>query len=67
MQFVQKSKDVIDILIVVDSARYNSEHHDSILKEMEYRFGKQMTVNIEEVDEIPREKSGKFSLIKNYL
>jgi phenylacetate-CoA ligase len=67
MQFVQKSEDKIDILVVVDQNKYVSDHKNSILKEMEYRFGKQTSVNILEVDDIPREKSGKFSLIKNNL
>jgi phenylacetate-CoA ligase len=67
MQFVQKSEDKIYILVVVDQNKYVSDHKNSILKEMEYRFGKQTSVNILEVDDIPREKSGKFSLIKNNL
>jgi phenylacetate-CoA ligase len=67
MQFVQESEDKIDILVVVDQNKYFSEHKKSILKEMEYRFGKQTEVNILEVEDIPREKSGKFSLVKNNL
>lgn len=67
MQFVQETQDVIDILVVVDETKYVREHEDSILREMEYRFGKQTLVNILQVADIPREKSGKFSFIKNKL
>ena len=38
-----------------------------IRKEMQYRFGEDMQYNIRIVDNIEKEKSGKYSLIKNKL
>lgn len=67
MQFIQNQKDVIDILIVIDEDKFVPAHEESILKEMSFRFGKNINVNIKKVSDIPREKSGKYSLIKNSL
>jgi len=67
MQFVQDREDQIIIRLVVDNEKYIKNDEALIYKEMEYRFGNETEVIIEYVDEIKREKSGKFSLIKNNL
>ena len=67
MQFIQNNLDEIDIKIVVDKSRYRVEYGKLIIDEMAYRFGKKMKFNLIMVDEIPREKSGKYSLIKNNI
>ena len=67
MQFIQNNLDEIDIKIVVDENRYRVEYGELIIDEMVYRFGKKMKFNLIMVDEIPREKSGKYSLIKNNI
>lgn len=67
MQFIQNNEDSIDILLVVDQKLFIETHTNVILKEMQYRFGTGTSINIKKVLEIPREKSGKFSLIKNNL
>jgi len=67
MQFIQNNLDEIDIKIVVDKSRYRVEYGELIIDEMVYRFGKKMKFNLIMVDEIPREKSGKYSLIKNNI
>lgn len=67
MQFVQEQKDVIKIKLIVDAGSYHQKDEDSIVNEMHYRFGASMTIIFEYVESIPREKSGKFALIKNKL
>ncbi len=64
-QFRQDSLDHITALLEVDKARYQ-EGHDAILREeFLQKFGPDMKVDILHVDEIPREESGKFRMIKN--
>jgi len=67
MQFIQNNLGEIDIKIVVDKSRYRVEYGELIIDEMVYRFGKKMKFNLIMVDEIPREKGGKYSLIKNNI
>ncbi len=67
MQFIQEDIDHIIILIVIDENLYTKEHEDVIINEMKYRFGDEVKIEIRKVDDIPREKSGKFSLIKNNI
>jgi phenylacetate-CoA ligase len=65
MQFIQNRKDHIELLMVVDERIYCEEHEDTIRKEMTYRFGDTMHIDIRIVKDIPKEKSGKYALIKN--
>jgi len=67
MQFVQAQYDSIDVLLVVDEALFVKEHETIILKELKYRFGESMTINLKKVIDIPKEKSGKYSVIKNSI
>ncbi len=67
MQFIQNNLDEIDIKIVVDKSKYRVEYGELIIDEMLYRFGKKMKFNLIMVNEIPREKSGKYSLSKNNI
>lgn len=67
MQFIQEKIDKLKILIVIDEANFIPEHENAIRKEMLYRFGEDAEISIEKVSDIPREKSGKFSLVKNNL
>lgn len=67
MQFIQNSKDKIQIKIVVDEKKYKNEYDNLIINEMIYRFGEDMVFDVIKVKEIAREKSGKYSLIKNNI
>ena len=67
MQFVQNKEDEITIKLVVDKDQFDKKAEGSIYREMEYRFGQDTKVTLEYVDEIKREKSGKFALIKNNI
>lgn len=67
MQFIQKDLSKIIIRIVVDDKTFSDDDKKKICEEMSYRFGEDMEFEIQIVDEIEKEKSGKYSLIKNEL
>lgn len=67
IQFIQDDIDNLKILLVIDKGLFKLEHEQDILKEMYYRFGNDVSINIEKVTDIPREKSGKYAIIKNNL
>lgn len=64
-QTVQERLDEITILLEVDKRLYKSEYDILLKNEFVHKFGKNTKINIKHVDEIPRENSGKFRLIKN--
>lgn len=64
-QTIQDKIDEIKILLEVDKRLYKSEYDDLLKEEFIHKFGKGTKIVIEHVDEIPREKSGKFRMIKN--
>jgi len=65
MQFIQDKIDEIEIKLVVDEKQYKEQHEHMILEEMKYRFGENMRFIFVKVNEIPKESSGKYRLIKN--
>ena len=67
MQFIQNNINTIIINLVVDEKIYQSGDEESILFEMKNRFEKAIKIVFNYVEEIPREKSGKFALVKNNL
>lgn len=67
MQFIQKDLSKIVVKIVVDQQKFTEHDKTSIINEMEYRFGSDMEFETQIVDKIDREKSGKYSLIKNLM
>lgn len=67
IQFIQNEKDEIIINIAIDKERYLDKYDDEIIKEMKNRFGMKMKFVINKLDEIPKEKSGKYRYIKNNL
>jgi phenylacetate-CoA ligase len=66
-QAVQKKIGEVIVKIEVDQERYKPAYDDILRDEFVHKFGKGTKIIIEHVDEIPREKSGKFRLIKNYV
>lgn len=64
-QFVQNTKDEVTLLLEVDKQLYKEEYDKLLTKEFLHKFGENTKLVIEHVDEIPREKSGKFAMIKN--
>lgn len=67
MQFHQEDYNKITVLIVVDQKIFKQKHLQLIIESMQYRFGKDTNIELKIVDEILREKSGKYKLIKNKL
>ncbi len=64
-QTVQKKIDEITIKLEVDKKLYKSEYDDLLREEFIHKFGSKTKITIEHVDDISREKSGKFKMIKN--
>lgn len=64
-QFIQDKFDEVMVLLEVEKGVYNEEHEKMLRDEFIHKFGKDMKVKIKIVEEIPREKSGKFRMIKN--
>lgn len=67
IQFIQNVEDEIIINIAIDKERYLDKYDEEILKEMRNRFGLNMRFIINKMDEISKEKSGKYRYIKNNL
>ena len=66
-QAIQKELKVVKVLLEVDKKLYN-EKYDSVLKnEFFHKFGPNTKIIIEHVEEIPREKNGKYLMIKNKI
>ena len=66
-QAIQDKMDEIIIKLEVDKKRYKSEYDELLRDEFLHKFGTGTKIIIEHVDEIPREKSGKFRMIKNNI
>ena len=64
-QFIQEKMDEITVLLMVEKDVYTEKHEKLLRDEFAHKFGKDMKVTIKVVDEIPKEKSGKFRMIKN--
>lgn len=64
-QLVQDSMDCVTALLEVDKHLYKPEYDDLLRSEFVHKFGEDTKLIIRHVDEIPREKSGKFRMIKN--
>ena len=65
-QITQKSINSITVLIQHNSD-FTQNEKTLFLNNLKLRLGNQMTVKLESAQEILREKSGKYRLIKNYL
>ena len=66
-QFRQEKVFEITALLEVDKALYEEKFDQLLLEEFRHKFGEKLKVNILHVDEIPREKSGKFRMIVNLV
>lgn len=66
-QTIQNKLDEITILLEVDKEKYKLEYDSLLINEFLHKFGESTKVKILHVNEIPREKSGKFRLIKNNI
>lgn len=66
-QLIQKKMDELTILMEVDPNLYKEEYDELLRQEFLHKFGPDTRLIIEHVDEIPKERSGKFRMIKNYV
>lgn len=66
-QTVQNRMDEVKILLEVDKRHYKPQYNQLLESEFKHTFGENTTVTIELADEIPRESSGKFRMIKNNI
>lgn len=64
-QVIQKNIGEVFILLEVDKDKYTSNYDTLLHKEFSSKFGLTTKLTIKHVDEIPREKSGKFRLVMN--
>ncbi len=67
VQFQQHKVDLIEVLLNVDKKLYDQKAEDKIAEALTHRFGKATQFIFKLVDNIPKESSGKFSLIKNFI
>jgi len=67
MQIIQREITAIQVCLIVDPARYTQSHNQIVLDEIRHKFGQDMQVELEFADDIPREKSGKYAIIKNLV
>ena len=64
-QFRQKETDSLLVLLEVDAGRFRPAYQEQLRREIAHKFGPDMKVRIKLVEQIPREKSGKFRMIVN--
>lgn len=65
VQIVQEKMKKIIIKLVVDKKQYKKEFEDLIISEAKAKLGNDMDIEINIVDDIKREKSGKYRMIIN--
>lgn len=66
-QFHQKKLDELIVLLEVDPETFCDAHKAELQNECLHTFGPQMHVEIRVVEQIPRERSGKFRMIHNEI
>ena len=66
-QVIQNQLDEIIIKIITDKKVFDEKSRKKFIQNWQDRVGKNMHIDIREVDEIPVEKSGKFRLVKNNI
>jgi phenylacetate-CoA ligase len=65
-QIVQHEENAVEVKLVKGRG-FTQQDGESFLRALEARLGIEMVIRIEYVDEIAREKSGKFRIVKNIL
>ncbi len=65
-QIIQDSKNAIEVNVVKDGT-YTQKDEDMFRKELVERLGNAVAITFQYRDDIPREKSGKYRIIKNSL
>ena len=66
-QFIQKKRGEVTLLLEIDRELFKPEYEEQIREKFVHGFGYTTKLIIQYVDEIPREKSGKYQMIKNFV
>lgn len=66
-QVIQNQLDSITIKVVIDEVVFSPVEQKKFLRNWRDRVGTVMKVNLEIVEDIPMEKSGKFRMVKNSI
>lgn len=66
-QFIQKEKKSVLLLLEVDKGKFKDSHLKELREEFAHKFGNNTELIIKCVETIPREKSGKYRMIKNMV
>jgi phenylacetate-CoA ligase len=66
-QFEQTDLTAIMARLVVDRKIFKEKHGNLLIEEMHHKFGDNMKVSIDIVENIPHAKSGKYALIINHM
>ena len=65
-QVIQEAVDSVEVLVVASSA-FNEKEENKFIAALAERFGPQLLIKVQTVAGIPKEKSGKFRIVKNLL
>jgi phenylacetate-CoA ligase len=65
-QVVQHEEKAVEVKLV-KGREFTRQDGENFLRALEARLGKGMAIHIEHVDEIAKEKSGKFRIVKNVM
>lgn len=66
-QFVQEKLEEIIVNMVIDGDKFKESDNNNITEALKYRFGEDVQVKFNFIEELPKEKSGKTLFIKNLL
>ena len=66
-QVIQDNLDQLDINIVIDKPSFNENNRLIFKQNWIDRVGEKMKLNIHTVNDIPKENSGKFRIVKNNI
>lgn len=66
-QFIQDLESEIVVRLLVDHEKYNKLTEEVLIKSLKDFIGYQIKLKIEYISDFPREKSGKFRMVKNSL
>lgn len=66
-QVIQNYKDSLEIYIVQDNSIFSKKDENTFISNLEDRVGQNMAINLNYVNDIEVESSGKYRLIKNNL
>lgn len=65
-QIVQRAKDAIDVTLVVNPL-FTEAEEKAFLRALRQRIGDSIRISLARAPEIPRERSGKFRIVKNLI